>query len=118
MKAIQLINLRRKTMSDWSSRKPRPRVIIESWDKLKEYARIKHINNTDDSKGGVDCYLSLAGGIIKSSKTIKYDSEYGSWLIYHWCSDTAEMYKTTEVLKEEYPLLGVLIENKGLILDD
>ncbi len=59
-----------------------------------------------------DFYISIAGGIARSGKRIKYEPEYDEFQIIHEIDDTYEEFKTTE-LKNKSNLIEA-IEKKAL----
>lgn len=56
---------------------------ITTIDRLKEHA---------SEDGGADFYISLGAGILRSSKHVYYDEEYGKWTVFHSIDGTTNTY--------------------------
>ena len=72
----------------------------------------EHLQRMAANRGG-EFAISLAGGIARSSKSIKRDDD-GEWDVHHNISDTWVDYETDEEFKEAEPNIMEAIEKGAL----
>lgn len=79
--------------------------------------RIKSLNQLKELAGKqqLECYIILAKGTVRSSKSVQYNPDYGCWDIFHNIDDNWEEFKSDEEFKEKYPLFFEAMEKGCLI---
>ncbi len=78
---------------------------IKSIDELKQIA---------DNEDGAECFISLAGGVVKSSKLIKYHKPTDKFYIINLVDDTTQELKPKQLLNKQYTNIGEAIQKNCL----
>ena len=76
---------------------------------MKKINSIEEIKNNENS---IDCYIMLAGGLARSSKTIRYDKSAERFEIFHEIDGTEETLTENQFKKS---LIYQAIEKGALI---
>lgn len=64
--------------------------------KIKDLEELKSLS----SDNALECFISIAGGMVRSSKHIEYNKDTDTWYIFNHIDDT-EQELTTEKLSKE-----------------
>ena len=77
-----------------------PKIKITTIDRLKGHA---------DTPEGVDCFISLGGGHLRSSKHIIYKNDV--WTVYHSIDETVNVYESDrEFFEKEAGIIDAITE--------
>jgi hypothetical protein len=78
---------------------------IKSIDELKQIAA---------NEDGMECFISLAGGIAKSSKLIKYHQPTDKFYIINYIDDTTQELKPQQLFNKQHTNIGEAIQKNCL----
>jgi len=81
--------------------------LIKSITELKKIA-------TDEN--GADCFITLAGGLVKSSKLIKYEPQFDMFYIINYVDDSTQELKSKQLADKKYTNIGEAIQKKCLFV--
>ena len=84
--------------------------VVENFKELKKLA--------SNHEYPFDFHILLAGGLVRSSKEIKYGLYDKSWDVFHNISDVWCEYKNDEDFKKNEPMIMDAIEKRILIWTD
>jgi hypothetical protein len=93
-----------------TKRNPAPEELpMSTYTKIADLADLQSRANIDIDEDGCDCFIALAGGLVRSSKHITYSPADGSWHIYHEIDDQGYEYVSCEeMLRHEKNLVEAL----------
>lgn len=78
---------------------------IHNLDELKQACLQENVSG--DGTGVICVYIALAGGLARSSKTVQYYSNHGTWDVLHdisdeWEEDLSDEYMANEMFGEAF----------------
>jgi hypothetical protein len=80
--------------------------------KITSIAQLKHLSEDED---GLDCFISLAGGAVRSSKHIHYTEDDKLFYILNENDGTEQHLTEAELMDEELTNVGAAIAKRALI---
>ncbi len=76
--------------------------------KIKSVAELKRLSKDEP----LECFISLAGGLVRSSKNIMFMDNYFS--VINEIDDTEQTLTEKQLMDEEYTNIGVAIKRGAL----
>ena len=82
--------------------------------KVKDIEELKHVASYDNCQNDIfEGYISLAGGLARSSKRIRYFDDTDCWEVHHEIDETEELFNSTKEMLE-MTNIGVALERGAL----